>query len=101
MKSFDMKVRLGPQVCTVIQAFYHLVFFYQMLAQIVHDFTPGDDTYKSSCIVNDRYEVLDRSGGKQIFHVGIGFDRLLMYITGVANIRDTEPYPRTFGNLKY
>jgi asparaginyl-tRNA synthetase len=25
----------------------------------------------------------------------------LMYITGVANIRDTEPYPRTSSNLKY
>jgi len=32
---------------------------------------------------------------------GIGFDRLLMYITGVNNIRDTEPYPRTFGGIKY
>lgn len=32
---------------------------------------------------------------------GIGFDRLLMYITGVANIRDTEPFPRTSSVLKY
>ena len=32
---------------------------------------------------------------------GIGFDRLLMYITGVANIRDTEPFPRTSSQLRY
>ena len=32
---------------------------------------------------------------------GIGFDRLLMYITGVVNIRDTEPFPRTSSQIKY
>ena len=32
---------------------------------------------------------------------GIGFDRLLMYITGVTNIRDTEPFPRTSSQIKY
>ena len=32
---------------------------------------------------------------------GIGFDRLLMYITGMQNIRDVQPYPRTSNNIKY
>ncbi len=32
---------------------------------------------------------------------GIGFDRLLMYITGMSNIRDTEPYPRNSSGIKY
>ena len=32
---------------------------------------------------------------------GIGFDRLLMYITGVSNIRDVQPYPRSANALKY
>ena len=32
---------------------------------------------------------------------GIGFERLLMYITGVENIRDVIPYPRTPGNCDY
>lgn len=31
---------------------------------------------------------------------GIGFERLVMYVTGVENIRDAIPFPRTFGNLK-
>ena len=32
---------------------------------------------------------------------GIGFDRLLMYITGMKNIRDVQIFPRTHGNIKY
>ncbi len=47
------------------------------------------------------YLNLRKWGGCVHSGFGIGFDRLLMYITGVANIRDTEPYPRTFGSLKY
>lgn len=31
---------------------------------------------------------------------GVGFERLIMYVTGVENIRDTIPYPRTPKNLK-
>ena len=30
---------------------------------------------------------------------GLGFDRMLMYVTGVANIRDTLIFPRTVGTL--
>ena len=47
------------------------------------------------------YLNLRKYGGCIHSGFGIGFDRLLMYITGVANIRDTEPYPRTSSNLKY
>jgi len=30
---------------------------------------------------------------------GLGFERILMYVTGVSNIRDTLLYPRTVGSL--
>ena len=30
---------------------------------------------------------------------GLGFDRAIMYVTGVANIRDTLLFPRTVGSL--
>ena len=30
---------------------------------------------------------------------GLGFERMLMYITGIGNIRDTIAYPRTAGYL--
>ena len=32
---------------------------------------------------------------------GMGFERLLLYITGMENIRDVIPYPRTPGNLEF
>ncbi len=32
---------------------------------------------------------------------GLGFERLVMYLTGVNNIRDVELYPRTFGNIQF
>jgi len=32
---------------------------------------------------------------------GIGFERLLMYVTGMENIRDVIPYPRTPGNAEF
>ena len=32
---------------------------------------------------------------------GIGFERLIMYMTGMTNIRDVIPFPRTAGNCKY
>ena len=30
---------------------------------------------------------------------GVGFERLVMYLTGVANIRDVEIFPRTVGSI--
>ena len=47
------------------------------------------------------YLNLRKYGGCIHSGFGIGFDRLLMYLTGVTNIRDTEPYPRTSSQLKY
>ena len=41
------------------------------------------------------YGTCERSG------FGIGFERLLMYITGIENIRDVIPYPRTEKNCDY
>jgi asparaginyl-tRNA synthetase len=32
---------------------------------------------------------------------GLGFERFLMYVTGVANIRDAIPFPRTPGNANF
>lgn len=47
------------------------------------------------------YLNLRKYGGCVHSGFGIGFDRLLMYITGISNIRDTEPFPRTSNALKY
>ncbi|MCR3755127.1 MAG: asparagine--tRNA ligase [Candidatus Westeberhardia cardiocondylae] len=32
---------------------------------------------------------------------GLGLERLIMYITGIRNIRDVIPFPRTFNNIDF
>ena len=32
---------------------------------------------------------------------GLGFERFVMYVTGVSNIRDVIPHPRTVGNAEF
>lgn len=32
---------------------------------------------------------------------GLGFERLIMYLTGINNIRDVIPFPRAHGNIKF
>lgn len=49
----------------------------------------------------DWYLDLRRYGGCKHAGFGIGFDRLIMYVTGMQNIRDVQPYARTTGSLKY
>ena len=41
------------------------------------------------------YLDLRRYGGVKHAGFGIGFERLIMYLTGVSNIRDVLPFPRT------
>ena len=31
---------------------------------------------------------------------GLGFERAVMYLTGMSNIRDVVPFPRTVGNCE-
>ena len=47
------------------------------------------------------YLDLRRYGGGVHSGFGLGLERLLMYVTGVANIRDVLPYARTPGNLRF
>ncbi|MDP4848963.1 MAG: asparagine--tRNA ligase, partial [Verrucomicrobiales bacterium] len=45
----------------------------------------------------DWYVDLRRYGTVPHAGFGLGFERLLMFVTGVANIRDVIPFPRTPG----
>ena len=47
------------------------------------------------------YLNLRRFGGCEHSGFGMGFERLLIYLTGVENIRDVIPYPRTPGNCEF
>ena len=49
----------------------------------------------------DWYLNLRKYGGCIHSGFGMGFERLLIYLTGVENIRDVIPYPRTPGNCEY
>jgi len=49
----------------------------------------------------DWYLELRRYGGVKHAGYGMGFDRFLMYMTGMQNIRDVLPYPRTTGQMAF
>lgn len=49
----------------------------------------------------DWYINLRKFGGTTHSGYGLGFERMVMYLTGIANIRDVIPFPRTVGNLEY
>ena len=47
------------------------------------------------------YLDLRRYGGTRHAGFGLGFERLIMYLTGVGNIRDVIPFPRTTGSADF
>ena len=49
----------------------------------------------------DWYTNLRRFGGCYHGGFGLGFERLIMYLTGIDNIRDVIPYPRTPNSCDY
>ncbi len=46
------------------------------------------------------YIDLRRFGSVPHSGFGLGFERILMYVTGVANIRDAQLFPRTVGSIR-
>ena len=52
----------------------------------------------------DNYEWyldLRRYGGCPHAGFGLGFERMMQFVTGMANIRDVEAYPRSFKEIMY
>ena len=49
----------------------------------------------------DWYLDLRKYGAIPTSGFGLGLERLVMYLTGMENIRDVIPFPRTTGSLKY
>jgi len=51
----------------------------------------------------DYYWYLDlrRFGGTKHAGFGLGFERVIMYLTGISNIRDVQSFSRTVGNCEF
>lgn len=47
------------------------------------------------------YSDLRRFGSVPHAGFGLGFERLIMYLTGISNIRDVIPFPRTPGHASF
>ena len=47
------------------------------------------------------YLDLRRFGGAKSAGFGLGFERMIMYLTGMQNIRDVIPFPRTVKNCLF
>ena len=47
------------------------------------------------------YSDLRKYGGTMHAGYGLGFERLVMYVTGIGNIRDVLPFPRTTGSAEF
>ncbi|MGE5544839.1 MAG: asparagine--tRNA ligase [Bacillota bacterium] len=47
------------------------------------------------------YLELRKYGGVKHAGFGVGFERLIMYLTGVSNIRDVIPFPRTVSSCEF
>ena len=67
---------------------------YEKLVNRIHELDMKEEDF-------DWYLNLRKFGGCTHSGFGMGFERLIIYLTGVDNIRDVIPYPRTPGNCDY
>jgi asparaginyl-tRNA synthetase len=63
------------------------------------------DSRMASCGIDKEhytwYRDLRRYGTVPHAGFGLGFERTMAYVTGLANVRDAIPFPRTPGNARY
>lgn len=67
---------------------------YDVLLKKIHDMGLNEEDYWW-------YLDLRKYGGVKHAGFGLGFERLIMYLTGVSNIRDVIPYSRTAKNAEF
>ena len=66
---------------------------YDKLAARIAELGMDADQYRN-------YMDLRKYGSTSHAGFGLGFERCVMYLTGMSNIRDVIPYPRTVGNCE-
>lgn len=67
---------------------------YDLLLERIKEMGLGEEEYSW-------YLDLRKYGTTHHAGFGLGFERLIMYMTGVSNIRDVIPYPRTTGSAEF
>lgn len=67
---------------------------YDVLVDRIHELGMKEEDYWW-------YLELRKFGGTKHSGFGIGFERLVMYLTGIENIRDVLPFPRTPGSAEF
>lgn len=65
-----------------------------LLRKRIEDMGMGEEQYAF-------YLDTRRYGGTPHAGFGLGFERLVMYLTGMTNIRDVLPFPRTTGSAEF
>ena len=65
-----------------------------MLTQRLHELGLKEEDYWW-------YLDLRRYGGTKHAGFGLGFERMVMYLTGISNIRDVLLFPRTTGSAEF
>ena len=66
---------------------------YEKLLQRMHELGLKEEDYRA-------YLDLRKYGSTRHAGFGLGFERCVMYLTGMGNIRDVIPFPRTVGNCE-
>ncbi len=66
---------------------------YEKLLERMKELGLNEDDYKF-------YLDLRKYGSARHAGFGLGFERCVMYLTGMSNIRDVVPFPRTVGNCE-
>ncbi len=66
----------------------------ELLENRIRELGMDPEQYRYYCDLR-RYGTCHHAG------FGLGFERLVMYLTGVSNIRDVIPHPRTVGNAEF
>lgn len=67
---------------------------YDLLVRRIKEMGMKEDDYSW-------YLDLRKYGGCKHAGFGLGFERAIMYLTGISNIRDVVPFPRTVGNAEF
>ena len=65
-----------------------------VLEACIKELGMNPEDYKYNCDLR-RYGTCRHAG------YGLGFERMVMYLTGIGNIRDVELHPRTVGNAEF